>query len=78
MTHEDFYKMVNEIKIGALKDIEHLQLENTEDTLNTTGGKKICISKVSTRDLYAELRTMGLSHDSCDQVLKWSETLRGK
>ena len=28
MTHEDFYKMVAEIKIGALKDIEHLQLEN--------------------------------------------------
>ena len=30
---------------------------------------------VSMRDLYGELRMMGLSPDNCDKIIEWSKTL---
>lgn len=37
--------------------------------------EKLPIYNVNNRDLYKELRTMGLTHNDCDQVLEWSKTL---
>lgn len=37
--------------------------------------KPLKVYFVGNRDLYMELRTIGLSHENCDKVLEWSETL---
>ena len=77
--------------ITKLKEIEtvvelNIGKELTEETATDIYGltnelmskvKKLPIYNVNNRDLYKELRAIGLTHDTCDQVLDWSETLHG-
>lgn len=44
---------------------------------NINVGQKLPIYNVSNRDLYKELRAIGLTHDTCDEVLDWIKTLHG-
>jgi len=75
--------------ITKLKEIEtivelNVGKELTEETATDIYGltnelmgkvKKLPICNVSNRDSYKELRTIGLTHDACDQVLGWCKTL---
>lgn len=77
--------------ITKLKQIEtivklNVEKELTEETAtdiyrltNELMGKvkKLPIYNISNRDLYKELRVIGLTHDVCDQVLDWCKTLHG-
>lgn len=77
--------------ITKLKEIEtivelNVGKELTEETATDIYGltnelmgkvKKLPIYNVGNRDLYKELREIGLTHDACDEVLDWSETLHG-
>lgn len=58
--------------------------EDFNDFLETTIAKKLFselnknnneIDNVSFRDLYGELRMLGLSSEYCDKVLEWTKTL---
>lgn len=76
--------------ITKLKEIEtivelNVGKELTEETATDIYGltnelmgkvKKLPIYDISNRNLYKELRAIGLTHDACDQVLDWSETLQ--
>ena len=37
--------------------------------------EQLTLTDVSNRDLYQELRAIGLTHDACSQVLDWSKTI---
>ena len=78
--------------ITKLKEIEtivelNVGKELTEDTATDIYGitndlmgdvKKLPMYNVGNRDLYKELRVIGLTHDACHDVLDWAETLHGK
>lgn len=55
-----------ECSIGGI-GAEKRALKEFEDFYNNIIKKE--------RDLYKELRTIGLTHSQCDSVIEWSETL---
>lgn len=60
-TEKQFRQMLEELKDRERQKGNTMQIEVIKD--------------ISKRDLYQELRMMGLSHDNCDKVIEWSETL---